>query len=985
MAVQLILKNSNVEDKRPTAAQLANGEISLNYDEAGPFLCCKDTAGNVQQVGGVKIDETAPDSPVKQTLWFKPSALTLSVYDGAKWLPVAGGGGGGGSGTITSIIGNDGIDANSAGGIVTLDVDLAGGDDGLEFKTGKLSAKLATGSVLGSVKVGDNIDVTAGEISVAIATDTVLGVVKAGSNVSIQADGTLDVTVPDALKYRGQADLSTTPAGQLDPAVPVIGDAYINDTDTASIDVGWTPLTGPAAVGDLVVWNGSEWSLIPFGAPSDLWKMDAGYLKPQLSGTGVKIGGENIKFTEVGSGEFLGNVTSGGIPENGERSSSLQSIGTVQATTNDTFPVWLGRFSDNKLVTSRISNNGSVELGDGAPAGASPVITVFRGLDDSNQSAEYTWNGLDLNRLDTAIASDQTPFVISQTGSDGSRECLKINEDGSVTVSAGELNTANGLKINDWDNAYSSYINSGTIQTRRDDTSNVWVAYKDGVAAANITSSISASGGSYFKGTMLLGALSSAPVITLDASKGVVKAADEVQVGSGIYNGAAARINTNGDISGLAHYGQNTSSFDDNSITLFVGSKKDGTNTFRVMATGTIGLSDEGITDTAADSKILINSTGQYYSRVSVDDGTTNLYLDRKTTAADTGPFITCNKPDDGGVKFEVAPDGSVTTPKVKLQGTLSQSTIETDGGDFVVKTLGSDGSTFLERLRIEDGDAGLSSFTKVVNIGTTNDWTPSTPAFSFAPNATAEFNAGSLLSSNGGTRILSSGEVSIRNDSGTASVFTVYNGSTDAADQSIRLYATGKAEFKKTITSEAIVSSKADVGYGIGMAYLKALNTPNYWGWNKRGAAVDTLTDAEKGLPVSLVTDYQYPEVSKGLLIASSACIGFAIGGTSPNFGTGVQYRMDAAGFALGGYRAFDAVTPVVKGDPFVNIYLDAVTGDISGNNVTFALDGGGTLDVKDRLIKTNAALQTLKTAAAASTNFASLKAAIATALADI
>ncbi len=44
-----------------------------------------------------------------------------------------------------------------------------------------------------------------------------------------------------------------------------------------------------------------------------------------------------------------------------------------------------------------------------------------------------------------------------------------------------------------------------------------------------------------------------------------------------------------------------------------------------------------------------------------------------------------------------------------------------------------------------------------------------------------------------------------------------------------------------------------------------------------------------------------------------------------------------------------------------------------------------GAVLDVKDRLQKTDAALQALKTAAAAATDFASLQTAIATALADI
>ena len=49
--------------------------------------------------------------------------LTLFVYDGDSWLPVAGGGGGGGTpGTgITQIIGNQGIDADEIAGVVTLD------------------------------------------------------------------------------------------------------------------------------------------------------------------------------------------------------------------------------------------------------------------------------------------------------------------------------------------------------------------------------------------------------------------------------------------------------------------------------------------------------------------------------------------------------------------------------------------------------------------------------------------------------------------------------------------------------------------------------------------------------------------------------------------------------------------------------------------------------------------------------------------------
>lgn len=86
MAVQLILKNSSVEDKRPTAAQLAEGELALNYSDAGAFLSCKDSAGVVVQVGGVKINDVAPANPLPQTMWLAPTTEVLSVWDGSAWI-----------------------------------------------------------------------------------------------------------------------------------------------------------------------------------------------------------------------------------------------------------------------------------------------------------------------------------------------------------------------------------------------------------------------------------------------------------------------------------------------------------------------------------------------------------------------------------------------------------------------------------------------------------------------------------------------------------------------------------------------------------------------------------------------------------------------------------------------------------------------------------------------------------------------------------
>ena len=82
MSLQHILKNSSVSGKEPLASQLANGELSINYHADGPFLCCKDTAGNVRRVAGVWVATTAPSTPFPGELWLDTSITPsqLRVY-----------------------------------------------------------------------------------------------------------------------------------------------------------------------------------------------------------------------------------------------------------------------------------------------------------------------------------------------------------------------------------------------------------------------------------------------------------------------------------------------------------------------------------------------------------------------------------------------------------------------------------------------------------------------------------------------------------------------------------------------------------------------------------------------------------------------------------------------------------------------------------------------------------------------------------------
>ena len=91
MAVKIILKNSSREDKRPTPAQISDsGELALNYNAAGAFLTCRDSDGNIQQVGGVKLSSNPPADPVLGTFWLDTDTDLLYVYDGTQWRSAVG-------------------------------------------------------------------------------------------------------------------------------------------------------------------------------------------------------------------------------------------------------------------------------------------------------------------------------------------------------------------------------------------------------------------------------------------------------------------------------------------------------------------------------------------------------------------------------------------------------------------------------------------------------------------------------------------------------------------------------------------------------------------------------------------------------------------------------------------------------------------------------------------------------------------------------
>ena len=255
MAVKILHKRSAVQFKSATGAQLELGELGLNYHESGPYLQCKDAAGEIVQLGGVYVGASAPGNELQGAWWLRDSDNTLFLFDGTSWVSIAGGGGGGGG--TTTVIGGDGIEAVTAGDVVTVSVDLATNSHGLSIVGGKLQADIATETTLGTVKIGDGIDVdAAGEISVDLSGVDVnadLGYTAAADKGTVTNSAGDDATLPladatnaglfTAAEKKQLADLVTE-----DPKKQDLGYTAATDKGTVTITDG-TDATIPLADG----------------------------------------------------------------------------------------------------------------------------------------------------------------------------------------------------------------------------------------------------------------------------------------------------------------------------------------------------------------------------------------------------------------------------------------------------------------------------------------------------------------------------------------------------------------------------------------------------------------------------------------------------------------------------------------------------------------------------------------------------------------
>ena len=420
MAVRLILKNSVVEDKRPNSTQLDKGEVSLNSHEAGPFLCVEDSAGVIQQVAGIKISVNAPADPLRGTMWIDSSDNKLYCHDGSTWLLIAGaGGGGGGGGTLTSVLGGQGIDTSTAGSVVTVNAD-PNENKGIEIDNGKIAAKLGTGLQFNS------------------------------------GTGAIESTGGNALAYKGTCDVtsSTVPSA-------IQGDVYANTGD-GNCSAEWlTALdeTGPVDgdPGDLLIFNGTNWSLVPTGGGGGSGITNLSYTARDGS-TATNAGTVNSDTGTDANIPAAGNAGNAGlmIPSDKVKLDAIEAGAQVNVNPSQTYTAAPGE------GTLTLSPGGDTTT---IPAATSSNAGLFTGTEKDKL------DGIDPGaqaNVGTNLSNTPATSTVAVGSSTGTGTTLPA----ATTSAAGVMTSADKSKLNGIDPGASATTNLG-VDTRTTTTLNV--------------------------------------------------------------------------------------------------------------------------------------------------------------------------------------------------------------------------------------------------------------------------------------------------------------------------------------------------------------------------------------------------------------------------------------------------------------------------------------------------------------------------------
>jgi hypothetical protein len=441
MALDIVHKKSGVSQRLPVASDLGLGEIAVNYNADGPFLTCKDTAGNVRKINNIWVSATAPTGASPGDPWLDTSVTParLFVYQDSstQFTPAI---------TVNTA-------TSSASGTVQLAsaTDITNGSPGRVVDASQLQAEIGSFLVgvnatsplaVGGNSTQPNISITPGTAGQILRTNA------QGNAVEF----TSDLSVPGDLEVIG--DVSVGPGAPSSPSLTIHSNGEITAGAYNNIDI--------SRGGNSVLSNTS---------------VGVQNLGSNTTGTGnSSFGKKSLESNTEGSGNTSVGLKSLQANTTGFHNTSVGESALIDCTTGSR-NVAVG----NKAAGDLIGGENNTALGVGAlRLSTTGEYNVALGHDSA-----YHFSGNN-NTVIGAYRGNSSETAISDTVviSAGRAEKLRINSNGSL-IFGGSLPANPNIQLDDnGDGAFAGSVTiagdltvSGTTTTL--DTQNLLVEDKN--------------------------------------------------------------------------------------------------------------------------------------------------------------------------------------------------------------------------------------------------------------------------------------------------------------------------------------------------------------------------------------------------------------------------------------------------------------------------------------------------------------------------
>lgn len=404
----------------------------------------------------------------------------------------------------SNIIGGDGINTSTdLSGDVTVEVDIADIDPGLEFNNGELTAKAATAFSLGSVKAGYGLSVDFdGTLNSTFDPSQLDGEFLSLSPFA----GAQAVLSTDTTEFLGKVSSESTT--ELDPGNTLITKDYLESVNS-SVTTSDTPPLNPE-LGDLW-WDSSADSGRLYVYYSD--GLVGQWVEASPAGSG---GGGSGDYLPITGGELTGDLTVDGsitaasatLTDSGRQ--LLEAPLVLNNTNPDGYGVYL---QSNGVGTFSVAANGAVFIGDlTAPASA---ISLFpdggiTAQGDRFRFGQYVFDSSTTSGVgidDGAITSQRA--LSSGIGGRGIAHrygkdiVFEVLNDGSITVAGRAIFGSSSNNPSNDNNAIVAYNDAASVApTIYAKNFNDSGAVFKGSDTSSVTSTIMADGSAQFAGVL---------------------------------------------------------------------------------------------------------------------------------------------------------------------------------------------------------------------------------------------------------------------------------------------------------------------------------------------------------------------------------------------------------------------------------------------------------------------------------------------------